>query len=64
MLTTPRYSRVGDRRVDCKIETSDLKMPKNSPLDDIPHGCYTSYVVLETEQVITKLSPFSEKELE
>ena len=55
MLTSARHSRVGERRVDRKIEKLELKIPKKSTQEEEHHGCSTSYVVLAREQGNTKI---------
>ena len=47
-----------------KYRKIELKTPKNSPQEEIHHGCSTSFVVHAKYQGNTKLSPSTERNWE
>ena len=60
-LTTPRYSRVGEHRVDCEIEKLELIAPKNSPRERDTMGDILHMDSFLKNQVNMKINPLCRK---
>ena len=60
-LTTPRYSRIGERRVDGDIEKLELKATNESPCKERHHRCSASYVALAKKSRKYENTPILQK---